>query len=144
LLPKKLLNLGLSDEQRAKCEAAYQEIFTPEIIAQQEEVVQKQRGLERGSAEYMKIEKENSEKFKQYNSQLNEKLKGILTKEQQDKYFGKTGKNDSKGSVKATKSDGSVKATKSGGSVKPESESADDQYEVIDTPFGAVKRKINK
>jgi hypothetical protein len=137
LLPKKLLDLGLTDEQKAKCEAAYQEVFTPEVIAQQEEVIQKQKGLERSSAEYKKTEKEISEKIKKYNDQLHEKLKGILTKEQQDKYFGKKAKTNSAGSVKPVKKDNPVQSKP----VQVESESPGDQYEIIDTPFGKVKRK---
>jgi hypothetical protein len=133
-LPKKLLNLGLTDEQRAKCEAAYQEIFTPEILAQQEEVVQKLKKMEKGSDEYKKIEKEISKKSKQHNDQLNEKLRGILTKEQQDKYFGVKVKRDSNASAKPVKSK----------PAKVESESPDDQYETIDTPFGKIKKKIEK
>jgi hypothetical protein len=133
-LPKKLLNLGLTDDQRAKCEAAYQEIFTPEILAQQDEVVQKLKEMEKGSDEYKKMEKEISKKSKQHNDKLNEKLRGILTKEQQDKYFGVKVKNDSTVSAKPVTSK----------PAKVENESPDDQYETIDTPFGKIKKKIEK
>ena len=90
--------------------------------------------MEKGSDEYKKIEKEISKKSKLHNDQLNEKLKGILTKEQQDKYFGVKVKNNSIGSAKPVKSK----------SANIESESPDDQYEIIDTPFGKIKKKIEK
>jgi len=87
MLPERLLNLGLTDTQRAQCEAAHQEIFTPDVIAQRSEMFKKLRGMEKDSAEYTNFQNEIREKFKPYNVQFNKKLRQILTPEQQDKYF---------------------------------------------------------
>jgi hypothetical protein len=87
MLPEKLLNLELTDDQRAQCEAAYQEIFTPDIIAQRKEMVKKLKGLEKDSDAYKNQQKEISETFKPYYAQFNKKLKIILTPEQQEEYF---------------------------------------------------------
>jgi hypothetical protein len=130
MLPKKLLNLGLTEEQIVKCEAAYNEIFTPEVIAQQEEMYKKHKSME----EYERIEKEILEKSQKYNDQFNEKLKTILTKEQQDQYFAKKKKNQTEKPVKPVKS----------GAEQMKNELPDGQYEVVDTPFGKIKRPIKK
>jgi hypothetical protein len=135
LLPKKLLNLGLTEEQIAKCEAAYNEIFTPEVMAQQEEISKKLKSLDIKSEEYKKTEKEAAEKSRQYNDQFNKKLKTILTREQQNAYFGKKAKE----TVNKP-----VKPVQSGAQQVKKNESPDQQYEVIDTPFGKVKRPIKK
>ena len=92
MLPKKLLNLGLTDEQRAQCETAYQEIFTPDIIAQRKEMVKQLKGMEKNSEQYLNLKKEINEKFKPYYAQFRIKLKEILTPEQQEIYFAKKGK----------------------------------------------------
>lgn len=88
-LPKRLIEVELTDEQKAKCEAAYKEIFTPEVIAQRKEFASKLKGLEKGSDEYKKLRKEIVKLLKPYNKQFNAKLKEILTEEQQEKYFKK-------------------------------------------------------
>jgi len=89
VLPKKLQELGLDAETLAKCEAAYKEIFTPEVAAQRSELNKKFKGLTKDSAEYNQLRKEISDKMKPYNTAFNKKLKKILTKEQQEKYFPK-------------------------------------------------------
>jgi hypothetical protein len=89
MLPEKLLNLGITDEQKAQCEAAYQEIFTPEILSQRKQMYKKLREMEKDSQEYMNFKKEIVEKFKPYNIQFNKTLRMILTKEQQEQYFPK-------------------------------------------------------
>jgi Spy/CpxP family protein refolding chaperone len=89
MLPKKLLDLGISDEQKAQCEAAYQEIFTPDIIAQRKEMNRRLKGLEENSEQYLNLKKEINEKFKPYYAQFRNKLKEILTPEQQKRYFAK-------------------------------------------------------
>jgi hypothetical protein len=137
MLPKKLLNLGLTDEQKLKCEAAYQEIYSPAVMAQEKEIIEKQKRVDINSAEYIKLEKEISEKSKLYNDQLNQRLKTILTEEQQDKFFGKKAKNHSAEPAKPVKKDKPVQSKP----VQVESESPNDQYEIIDTPFGKVKHK---
>jgi hypothetical protein len=86
-LPKRLINLGLTDEQLAKCEAAYKEIFTPEIIAKRKELRLKLKGVEKGSDEFKKLKEEIAKELKPYNKQFNVKLKEILTEEQKGKYF---------------------------------------------------------
>jgi hypothetical protein len=86
-LPEKLLTLGLTDAQKAQCEAAYQEIFTPEVVAKRLELFKKLSGMEKGSAEYDKLKKEINEMLKPYYVQFNKKLRNILTQEQQEKYF---------------------------------------------------------
>jgi hypothetical protein len=98
MLPEKLLNLGLADEQKALCEAAYQEIFTPDILAQKKEMYKQLKGMEKDSQEYLNFKKEINEKFKPYNDKFRKKLKGILTPEQQEKYFAKKG-NQKKSSI---------------------------------------------
>jgi Spy/CpxP family protein refolding chaperone len=92
MLPKKLLNLELTDEQRAQCEAAYQEIFTPDIITQRKEMLKQLKGMEENSKQYLNLKKEINEKLKPYYAQFRKKLKEILTPEQQEKYFAKKGK----------------------------------------------------
>jgi hypothetical protein len=87
MLSEKLLNLGLTDEQRAQCEAAYQEIFTPDVIAQRKEMATKLKGMEKDSEAYLNLQKAINEKFKPYYVLFNKKLKKILNPEQQDKYF---------------------------------------------------------
>jgi hypothetical protein len=82
ILPKKILVLDLTAEQKTKCEALYKEIFTPEILAERSQVVKKMKCLK----------KEIGEKMKPFNTKFNEKVKEILTPEQQAKYFEKTGK----------------------------------------------------
>ncbi len=89
VLPEKLLNLGLTDDQKTKCEAAYQEIFTPDIMAQRKEMYRKLHQMEKDSAEYLEFKKQISETFKPYNVQFNKRLRGILTPEQQSRYFAK-------------------------------------------------------
>jgi Spy/CpxP family protein refolding chaperone len=91
MLPKKLLDLGITDEQKALCEAAYQEIFTPDIIAQRKEMNQQLKGLEENSEQYLNLKKEINEKFKPNYAQFRVKLKEILTPEQQEQYFAKKG-----------------------------------------------------
>lgn len=92
VLSKRLLSVELTAEQKAKCEALYKEVFTPEILAQRSEVVKKMKGLKKDSEEFLKLKKEIGEKLKPYNAKFNEKLKEILTPEQQKKYFENTGK----------------------------------------------------
>lgn len=92
ILPKKLLTVELTPEQKTKCEALYKEIFTPEILAQRSEVVKKLKGLKKESEEFIKLKKEIGEKMKPYNVKFNEKLKEILTPKQQEQYFAKTAK----------------------------------------------------
>ncbi|MDQ1354129.1 MAG: hypothetical protein QG657_4438 [Acidobacteriota bacterium] len=92
ILPKKLLVLDLTAEQKTKCEALYKEIFTPEILAERSQVVKKMKGLKKDSEEFIKLKKEIGEKMKPFNTKFNEKVKEILTPEQQAKYFEKTGK----------------------------------------------------
>ncbi|HLP57216.1 MAG TPA: hypothetical protein VK186_00230 [Candidatus Deferrimicrobium sp.] len=89
ILPKKLLSLELTAEQKAKTEALYKEIFTPEILAQRNEVFKKLKGLKKDSEEFIKLKKEIGEKMNPYNTKFNEKLKEILTPVQQDQYFNK-------------------------------------------------------
>jgi Spy/CpxP family protein refolding chaperone len=91
-LPKKLLTIDLTAEQKTKCEALYKEVFTPEILAERSQVVKKMKGLKKDSEEFIKLKKEIGEKMKPYNAKFNEKLKEILTPEQQAKYFTKTEK----------------------------------------------------
>lgn len=91
-LPKRLLSIELTAEQKAKCEALYKEVFTPEILAERSAVVKKMKGLKKDSEEFLKLKKEIGEKMKPYNAKFNEKLKEILTPEQQAKYFENTGK----------------------------------------------------
>jgi hypothetical protein len=88
-LPKKLTELGLTDEQKVKCEAAYKEIYTPEIIAKRKEFWSKLKSLEKGSDEYKKMKKEVAKELRPYKKQYNAKLKEILTEEQKEKYFKK-------------------------------------------------------
>lgn len=90
ILPKKILVLDLTAEQKTKCEALYKEIFTPEILAARGEAVKKMKGLKKDSEEFIKVKKEIGEKMKPYNAKFNEKVKEILTPEQQAKYFEKT------------------------------------------------------
>jgi hypothetical protein len=87
MLPEKLLNLGLSDAQMTQCEAAYQEIFTPDIIAQRMEMSKRLRSMEKDSPEYVNLHNEIKDKFNPLYAQFNKKLRQILTPEQQDKYF---------------------------------------------------------
>jgi hypothetical protein len=87
MLPERLINLGLSDAQMAQCEAAYQEIFTPDIIAQRMEMSKSLRSMEKDSQEYINLQNEIKDKFNPLYAQFNKKLWSILTKEQQDKYF---------------------------------------------------------
>ncbi len=92
ILPKKLQELGLDAETLAKCEAAYKEIFTPEVVAQRTELNKKFKGIAKDSAQYAQLRKELTEKMKPYNVAFNKKLRKILTKEQQEKYFAKPAK----------------------------------------------------
>lgn len=89
ILPKKLLDLGLTEELQVKCEAAYKEIFTPDILAQRREMGKKLQVLEKDSEGYKQAQKEINEKFKPYSVAFNKKLKVILTREQQERYWGK-------------------------------------------------------
>jgi hypothetical protein len=91
-LPKRLLSIDLTADQKAKCETLYKEIFTPEILAERSAAVKKMKGLKKDSEEFIKLKKEIGEKMKPYNAKFNEKLKDILTPAQQEKYFEKTGK----------------------------------------------------
>lgn len=91
-LSKRLLSVELTAEQKAKCEALYKEVFTPEILAQRSAAVKEMKGLKKDSEEFLKLKKEIGEKMKPYNAKFNEKLKEILTPEQQAKYFENTGK----------------------------------------------------
>jgi Spy/CpxP family protein refolding chaperone len=92
MLPNKLLNLDITDEQRAQCEAAYQEIFTPDVIAQRKEMIKQLKGMEENSEQYLNLKKEINEKLKPHYAQFRIKLKEILTPEQQKIYFAKKGK----------------------------------------------------
>jgi Spy/CpxP family protein refolding chaperone len=92
MLPNKLLNLDITDEQRAQCEAAYQEIFTPDVIAQRKEMIKQLKGMEKNSEQYLNLKKEIDEKLKPNYAQFRIKLKEILTPEQQKMYFAKKGK----------------------------------------------------
>jgi Spy/CpxP family protein refolding chaperone len=92
VLSKRLLSVELTAEQKAKCETLYKEVFPPEILAQRSEVVKKMKGLKKDSEEFLKLKKDIGEKMKPYNAKFNEKLKEILTPEQQEKYFTKTEK----------------------------------------------------
>jgi hypothetical protein len=92
ILPKRLLSIDLTAEQKAKCEALYKEVFTPEILAERSAAVKKMKGLKKDSEEFIKVKKEIGEKLKPFNAKFNEKLKEILTPEQQEKYFTKTDK----------------------------------------------------
>jgi hypothetical protein len=58
ILPKRLLKLDLTDEQKTKCEAAYKEIFTPGILAKRKELKVKLKGLEKGSEEFKTLRKQ--------------------------------------------------------------------------------------
>ena len=79
MLPKKLLDLGITDEQKALCEAAYQEIFTPDILAQRKEMNKQLKGLEENSEQYLNLKKEINEKFKPYYAQFGVERKEIRT-----------------------------------------------------------------
>ncbi|MCU0285509.1 MAG: hypothetical protein MUF15_03825 [Acidobacteria bacterium] len=92
ILPKKLLILDLTDEQKNKSEVLYKEIFTPAVLAERTEAFKKLKGLKKDSEEFIKLKKEISEKMQPYNMKFNEKLKEILTPAQQEKYFVKAGK----------------------------------------------------
>jgi len=92
VLSKRLLSVELTAEQKAKCEALYKEVFTPEILAQRSAAVKEMKGLKKDSEEFIKLKKEIGEKLKPFNAKFNEKLKEILTPEQQEKYFTKTEK----------------------------------------------------
>jgi hypothetical protein len=96
ILPKRLLKVDLTDEQKAKCEAAHKEIFTPEILAKKKEFWGKLKGLEKGSEEFKTLKKQMGEEMKPYNKQFNTKLKEILTEEQKAKYFKKRKKKEEK------------------------------------------------
>jgi len=96
ILPKRLLKLDLTDEQKTKCEAAYKEIFTPGILAKRKELKVKLKGLEKGSEEFKTLRKQMAEEMKPYNKQFNAKLKEILTEEQKTEYFKKRKKKDEK------------------------------------------------
>jgi len=87
MLPDRLINLGLSDAQMAECESAYHEIFTPDIIAQRIEMSKSLRSMEKDSQEYVNMQNEMKDKFNPLYAQFNKKLRTILNKEQQDKYF---------------------------------------------------------
>lgn len=87
ILTKRLLKLDLTDEQKAKCEAAHKEIFTPEILAKKKEFKKKLKGLKKGSEEFKTLKKQMSEKMEPYNRQFNSRLMEILTEEQKAKYF---------------------------------------------------------
>ncbi len=96
ILTKRLLKIGLTDEQKAKCEAAHKEIFTPEILAKKKEFRGKLKGLEKGSEEFKTLKKQMNEEMKPYNMQFIAKLKEILTEEQKAKYFKKRKKKEEK------------------------------------------------
>jgi hypothetical protein len=89
ILPKRLIEVELTDEQKTKCEAAYKEIYTPEVIAKRKPLISKLKGLEKGSDEYENVRKEIAQLLKPYRKQFNATLKEILTEEQQEKYFKK-------------------------------------------------------
>ena len=67
ILPKKLLALNLTSEQKTKCEALYKEIFTPDILTQRNEAFKKLKGLKKDSEEFIKLKKEIGDKMKPYN-----------------------------------------------------------------------------
>ena len=100
VLPKRLLAVGLTDEQVTACEAVYNEIFTPEIVAKRNELYKQLRALEKGTEDYKKLHGEISETFKPYNKQFRQKIRKILTKEQKEKYFKKPGKKEEKTETK--------------------------------------------
>lgn len=87
ILSKKLLALNLSPEQKIKCETLYKEIFPPDILAQRNETFKKLKGLKKDSEEFIKLKKEIGDKLRPYNTKFNDKLKEILTPEQQTQYF---------------------------------------------------------
>ncbi len=92
ILPKRVLKLKLTDEQRVACEAAYKEIFSPELRKKRTEMNKKLKTMEKGSEEHKKLRTEISDTFRDYNKQFRQKLKEILTKEQKAIYFKKAKK----------------------------------------------------
>lgn len=100
VLPKRLLDVGLSDEQVTACEAVYNEIFTPEILAKRDELYKQLKALEKNSEDYKKLRDEISETFKPYNKQFRQKIRKILTKEQKAIYFKKPAKKEKKTETK--------------------------------------------
>jgi len=100
VLPKRLLAVGLTDEQVTACEAVYNEIFTPEIVAKRNELYKQLRTLEKDSEDYKKLRGEISETFKPYNKEFRQKIRKILTKEQKDLFFKKRVKKEEKTETK--------------------------------------------
>jgi hypothetical protein len=96
ILTKRLLKIGLTDEQKAKCEAAHKEIFTPGILAKRRGFWGKLNTMEKGSEEFKTLRKQMIDEMKPYNKQFNTKLKEILTEEQKTKYFKKRKKKEEK------------------------------------------------
>ena len=92
VLPKRVLALDLTDDQFTALEAAYNEIFLPEIQAKKIEMYRKMKALPEGSEESKKLRLEISATFAPYNSQFRKKLRKLLTKGQKAIYFRNAGK----------------------------------------------------
>lgn len=96
VIPKRVLALDLTDEQIAAIEAAYREVFPPEIQTKKVEMYRKMKSLPEGSEESKKMRMEMSSTFEPYNAQFRKKLRKLLTKEQKAIYFKNSGKKKAK------------------------------------------------
>ena len=89
ILPKRVLDVGLTDKQLVACEAAYNEIYSTELQAKKVEMYKKLKTLEKGTEEYDQYRTEIAGTFRPYNIEFRKKLRTLLTKEQKAKYFKK-------------------------------------------------------
>ena len=89
VLPRRVLNVGLTDEQLVACEAAYNEIYSTELQAKKVEMYKTLKTLEKGTEAYNQYRTQIAETFRPYNIQFRQKLRTLLTKEQKAKYFKK-------------------------------------------------------
>lgn len=94
VLPKRLLELGLDENQLAACEAAYIEIFTPEVQKKKNEMYKKLKAMEKGSEAHKAYRAEVMDSLKPYRQQFRKKLKELLTEEQQAIYLKKPEKKE--------------------------------------------------
>jgi len=84
ILPKPVLAVELTDEQIIAAEAAYDEIFTPELLAKRKELLDQIKAQEKDSEENKKLHAEYDETFRPYYADFYKRVWRLLTKEQQE------------------------------------------------------------
>jgi hypothetical protein len=84
ILPKPVLAVELTDEQIIAAEAAYDEIFTPEVLAKRKELLDEIKAQEKDSEEYKKLHGKYDETFRPYYADFYKRVWRLLTKEQQE------------------------------------------------------------